>query len=59
MEKILLVILTALGTMGEKYAHMGFDALETFCVKSTTLIDNKVFYNVMAYAKSWTPKKLG
>ena len=56
MEKIILVILTALGTMGEKYAHKGFDALESWCTKTETEIDNTVFYKAMGYAKSWTPK---
>ena len=56
MEKIILVILTALGTMGEKYAHLAFDALEVFVTKSTTLIDNAIFYKAVKYVQSWTPK---
>lgn len=56
MEKIILIVLTALGTMGEKYAHLGFDALEAFCIKTETMIDNNVFYKAMSYAKTWEPK---
>ena len=56
MEKIILIIITALGTLGETYAHKAFDALEAWCIKSETEIDNTVFYKAMSYAKSWTPK---
>lgn len=56
MEKIILIILTALGTMGEKYAHMALDALEAFCIKTTTMIDNSIFYKAISYIKSWQPK---
>lgn len=59
MEKIILIILTALGSMGEKYAHIGLDVVEAYIIKSTTLIDNDVFYKAVKYVKSWTPKNEG
>ena len=59
MEKIILVILNALGTMGETWAHKAFDALEAFVTSSTTEVDNTVFYKAVGYIKSWQPKNGG
>lgn len=56
MEKIILIILTALGSLGETYAHILLNALEAFCIKTTTMIDNSVFYKAIKYIKSWEPK---
>ena len=59
MEKIILVVITALGTLGEKYAHVVLDALEAFVTKSETPVDNALFYKVVTYIKSWQPKNGG
>ena len=56
MEKIILIIIAALGALGETYAHKGLDAFEAWITKTTTLIDNGLFYNVVKYVKSWEPK---
>lgn len=56
MEKIIITIVNALGTLGEKYAHIAFDAVEAFVIKSDTPVDNALFYKVVSYVQSWTPK---
>ena len=56
MEKIILIIITALGTLGETYAHKAFDALEEWVTKSETEVDNALFYKLISYVKSWEPK---
>ena len=56
MEKIILIIITALGTLGETYAHKAFDALEEWVTKSETQVDNALFYKLIAYVQSWEPK---
>jgi len=56
MENIILIVLKALGALGEKGVHYVLDRLEAFIVLSTTLIDNEVFYRVIEHIKSWTPK---
>ncbi len=56
MEKIILIVITALGTLGETYAHKALDALEVWVTKSETELDNTLFYKVVTYVKSWQPK---
>ena len=56
MENIIVTIVNALGTLGEKYTHIMLDALEAFVVKSSTPVDNAVFYKVIGYIQSWKPK---
>jgi len=56
MEKIILIIINALGTLGESFAHKSFDALEAWVTKSETEVDNALFYKLIAYVQSWTPK---
>ena len=56
MEKIILIIITALGTLGETYSHKALDAFEAWVIKTETEIDNVLFYKVVTYVKSWTPK---
>ena len=56
LEKIILVIINALGTMGQTWAHKAFDAVEAFVTRSTTQVDNAVFYKAVGYLQSWTPK---
>jgi len=56
MEKIILIIIAALGTLGETYAHKALDAFEAWVTKSETQVDNSLFYKAVQYVKSWTPK---
>ena len=56
MEKIILIIIAALGTLGETYAHKGLDAFEAWVTKSETEVDNSLFYKAVKYVKSWEPK---
>lgn len=56
MEKIILIIINALGTLGENFAHKSFDALEAWVTKSETEVDNALFYKLISYVKSWEPK---
>ena len=56
MEKIILIIITALGTLGERYSHKALDAFEAWVIKSETEVDNLVFYKAVKYIKSWEPK---
>ena len=56
MEKIILIIITALGTLGETFAHKAFDAMEAWVTKSETEVDNALFYKLISYVQSWTPK---
>ena len=56
MEKIILIIITALGSLGATYAHKALDALEAWVTKSETEIDNSIFYKAIKYIKSWEPK---
>jgi len=59
MEKIIITIINALGTLGEKYAHLLLDGLESFVTKSETPVDNAVFYRAVGYIQSWKPKNAG
>jgi hypothetical protein len=54
MEKIILVIINALGSMGEKYAHIALDGLEEWARASE--IANAIFYKAVGYIQSWEPK---
>jgi len=56
MEKILVTIINALGAFGEKGVWFILDGIEAFVTKSTTAVDNVLFYKVVAWIKSWTPK---
>ena len=56
MEKIILIIITALGSLGGTYSGLALDAFEAWITKSTTLIDNALFYNAVKYVKAWEPK---
>lgn len=56
MEKIIIIIINALGVLGEKGVHFVLDRLETFVTASTTAVDNSLFYKVVKYIQSWTPK---
>ena len=54
MEKIILVIINALGTMGQTWAHKALDGLEEWARASE--IANAVFYKAVGYIQSWKPK---
>lgn len=56
MEKIILIIIAALGTLGQTYAHKALDAFEAWVTKTTTEVDNSIFYKAVKYIKSWEPK---
>jgi len=56
MENVILVIINALGALGEKGVHWVLDAIERFVISSKGLIDNAVFYKVVSYVQSWKPK---
>lgn len=57
--KIIVTVVNALGTLGQKYSHLLLDALETFVTDSKTPVDNALFYKTVTYVQSWKPKKLG
>ena len=56
MENVILVIINALGALGEKGVHWVLDGLERIVIASKGLIDNAVFYKVVSYVQSWKPK---
>ena len=56
MENTILVIINALGALGEKGVHWVLDGIERFVVASKGLIDNALFYKVVSYIQSWKPK---
>ena len=56
MEKIILIVLKALGALGEKGIHYVLEMIETKIVASSTEIDNEVFYVVLDGIKSYIPK---
>ena len=56
MENIIVTVINALGVLGEKGIHFVLDNLEAFVTKSATAVDNTLFYKVVKYVKSWTPK---
>ena len=56
MEKIILIVIEALGTLGETFAHKALDGMEAWVTKSETEVDNSLFYKVVTYIKSWEPK---
>ena len=56
MEKIILIIIKALGVLGEQGTHWVLNKIEAFVTLSTTEIDNEVFYNVLAWVKTYEPK---
>lgn len=56
MEKIIIIIINSLGGMGETGIHYVLNKIEAFVTLSTTLVDNAVFYKVVKYVQSWTPK---
>lgn len=56
MENIILIIIRALGVLGEKGVHFVLDAIENFIIASANLVDNELFYKVIAYIKTWEPK---
>lgn len=56
MENIILIVIKALGVLGEKGVHWFLELIETKVVASSTEIDNEVFYRVLDYIKSYVPK---
>jgi hypothetical protein len=56
MTNIILIIITALGSLGETWSHKAFDALEAWVTNSKTPVDNALFYKAHKYICSWTPK---
>ena len=56
MEKVILIVITALGSLGSKYGGLALDAFEAWITKSETLIDNALFYNAVKLVKAWEPK---
>ena len=59
MENIFVTVINALGVLGEKGVHFALDNIEVFVIKSTTAVDNALFYKVVTYIKSWQPKNGG
>ena len=56
MENIIIIVLKALGALGEKGVHYVLDLIETKIVTTSTEIDNEVFYKVLAAVKTYVPK---
>ena len=56
MENIILIVLKALGALGEQGVHYVLELIETKIVASSTEIDNEVFYTVLDGIKSYVPK---
>jgi len=56
VEKIILIVLKALGSLGETGIHYVLELIETKIVASSTEIDNEVFYTVLNGIKSYNPK---
>ncbi|MBA7575881.1 hypothetical protein ES708_17717 [subsurface metagenome] len=56
MENIIVVILKALGALGEKGIHYVLELIETKVVASSTEIDNIVFYEVLDAVKTYESK---
>ena len=56
MDNIILVVLKALGALGEKGVHYVLELIETKIVASSTEIDNEVFFRVLAAVKTYEPK---
>lgn len=56
MENIILIVLKALGALGETGVHYVLEMIETKIVDSSTEIDNEVFYAVLNGIKSYEPK---
>ena len=53
---IIVSIINALGQFSDKYIHVALSALEAYVIKSTTPVDNAVFYRIVAAIQSWKPK---
>jgi len=53
MENIILIVLKALGSLGETGVHWVLRKIEAFVTLSTTEIDNSIFYKVINYIKSY------
>ena len=58
MENIILIVLKALGALGEKGVHFVLELIETKIVASSTEIDNEVFYVVLDAVKTYVPKNI-
>ena len=58
MENIILIIIRALGVLGETGVHWLLDKIEVAVIASTNLVDNELFYKAVTYIKSWEPKNL-
>jgi hypothetical protein len=56
MENIIIIVLKALGALGEKGVHWFLELIETKVIASSTEIDNEVFFRVLEYVKSYVPK---
>jgi len=56
MEKIILTIIRALGTMGETGVHWFLGWVEDVCANTPNLIDNELFYKALAWIKTYEPK---
>jgi len=59
MEKIILIVLKALGSLGETGIHYVLGLIETKIVATSTEIDDEVFYRVLNGIKSYEPKNVG
>jgi len=56
MEKIILIIIKALGALGETGIHWVLAFIETKIVESSTEVDNELLYTVLKGIKSYVPK---
>jgi len=58
LENIIVTLINALGVLGEKGTHFVLSRLEDFVTNSATPVDNNIFYKVIKYIQSWTPKNV-
>ena len=58
MENIILIIIKALGVLGQTGVHWLLDKIEDAVIASGTLIDNELFYKAVTYIKYWETKNL-
>ena len=56
MENIIIIIIKALGVLGQTGVHWLLDKIEDAVIASGTLIDNELFYKAITYIQSWEPK---
>jgi len=53
MENTIIIVLNALGALGERGVHYVLGLIETRIVASSTEIDNSIFYKVINAVKSY------